>query len=263
MILDMQHKHSIDVQLAAAWGAGNARAADLLVRTHRAWLIRFFATKVGDSEGEDLVQETLLQAHRAVRMYRGMAGFRTFLRAIAQNVLKQHYRKKKTSAARGRATQTYYDETANLGAAMLEAPQSILPDEQLALLEALDKLSPPEFELLALGLETSVAGTAGAAEALGISKTTAARHHRAVLVRLNRMVEGEPRAPRGPLDPLAACEREQAVLEMQLRWLLVLVDALVRRATVTPYGLGPHPSSRRTTRAGSCATAGSRAASPG
>ncbi len=56
---------------------------------------RFFANKVGAS-ADDLIQQTFLGCVEARQRFAGAASFRTFLFAIAKNVLHNHYRAQRT-----------------------------------------------------------------------------------------------------------------------------------------------------------------------
>jgi RNA polymerase sigma-70 factor (ECF subfamily) len=78
-----------DAALIAAWQDGDEQAAAELVRRHARPLARFLAgAGAPEAELDDLVQETLIRAFRAVGRFRGQCQFRTWLLTIGGNVLK-------------------------------------------------------------------------------------------------------------------------------------------------------------------------------
>jgi len=86
-----------DADLIAAWRGGDEQAATELVRRHARALARFLSgAGAPDADLEDLVQEALIRAFRAVDRFRGQCQFRTWLLTIGGNLLKDHGR----SAAR-------------------------------------------------------------------------------------------------------------------------------------------------------------------
>jgi len=83
-----------DAALIAAWRGGDEQAAAELVRRHGRALARFLAgAGAPDADLEDLVQEALIRAFRAVDRFRGQCQFRTWLLTIGGNVLKDHGRR--------------------------------------------------------------------------------------------------------------------------------------------------------------------------
>ena len=82
-----------DGDLIARYLAGEERAATELVRRHATALARYIAAQgAPDEELEDLTQETLFKAFRALGTFRGGASFRTWLLAIGGNLLKDRGR---------------------------------------------------------------------------------------------------------------------------------------------------------------------------
>jgi len=78
-----------DAALIAAWQSGDEQAAAELVRRHARPLARFLAGAGAPSADlDDLVQDTLVRAFRAVGKFRGQCQFRTWLLTIGGNVLK-------------------------------------------------------------------------------------------------------------------------------------------------------------------------------
>ncbi len=85
-----------DHELAAAYRAGDERAAAELVRRHAPALGRFlYSSGAAPDEIEDLVQEALFRAFRRLDGWRGEASFRSWLFAIGGNVLRDEFRRRK------------------------------------------------------------------------------------------------------------------------------------------------------------------------
>ena len=83
-----------DGELIARYLAGDESAAGDLVRRHTTSLARWLAVQGSpDSELEDLVQEALFKAFRALRTFRGGSSFRTWLLTIGANVLRDRQRR--------------------------------------------------------------------------------------------------------------------------------------------------------------------------
>jgi RNA polymerase sigma factor (sigma-70 family) len=80
-----------DLALLEAWSRGDAAAGEALFERHFDAVVRFFRNKVDDSP-DDLVQRTFLGCVEARDRFRGDASFRTFVFAVAHNVLKNHFR---------------------------------------------------------------------------------------------------------------------------------------------------------------------------
>jgi RNA polymerase sigma factor (sigma-70 family) len=82
-----------DAELVEAWAAGDSVSGSRLFDRHYASIYRFFANKLsGPSEIEDLVQQSFMACIEPKTRYRGEASFRTFLFAVARNVLLRHLR---------------------------------------------------------------------------------------------------------------------------------------------------------------------------
>ncbi len=83
-----------DAELIAAWQGGDEQAAADLVRRHARALARFLAgAGAPEADLDDLVQEALIRAFRAVDRFRGQCQFRTWLLTIGGNLLKDHGRR--------------------------------------------------------------------------------------------------------------------------------------------------------------------------
>jgi RNA polymerase sigma-70 factor (ECF subfamily) len=82
-----------DAELLDAWASGDTVSGSRLFDRHYPSIYRFFANKLSSpSEIEDLVQQSFMACVEAKARYRGEASFRTFLFAIARNVLLRHLR---------------------------------------------------------------------------------------------------------------------------------------------------------------------------
>ena len=84
----------VDEELAMLdqWCAGDAVAGNTLFKRHFTSLYRFFEHK-SHGEIDDLVQETFFQCVKSRTTFRQQSSFRTYLFAIARNVLYGHWRK--------------------------------------------------------------------------------------------------------------------------------------------------------------------------
>jgi len=85
-----------DFELLEAWRKGDRKAGDELFVRHFDSLYRFFARKVG-GEVEDLVQKTFLACVEGQDSFRQQSSFRTYLFAIARNLLYRYWRTRSRS----------------------------------------------------------------------------------------------------------------------------------------------------------------------
>ena len=76
-----------DLQLIAAWKAGDQRAATELVERHASALARFAASCGARDEIDELVQDTFVKAFASLDGFRGESGFRTWLFTIERRLL--------------------------------------------------------------------------------------------------------------------------------------------------------------------------------
>ncbi|MBK7829019.1 MAG: sigma-70 family RNA polymerase sigma factor [Nannocystis sp.] len=83
-----------DVELFHAWRAGDVAAGSQLFARHFDCIYRFFRNKL-DGDIEDLVQRTFTGCVTSRDRFRETASFRTYLFAVAQNVLREHLRAKR------------------------------------------------------------------------------------------------------------------------------------------------------------------------
>jgi RNA polymerase sigma-70 factor (ECF subfamily) len=82
-----------DVDLIAAWRAGDEGAAAELVRRHAQSVARYLSAAGAGDDVDDLVQETFFRAFRKIEGYRGGSSFRTWVIAIGANALKDMRRR--------------------------------------------------------------------------------------------------------------------------------------------------------------------------
>jgi RNA polymerase sigma-70 factor (ECF subfamily) len=82
-----------DLALLEQWCNGDKSAGTQLFQRHFSTLYKFFEHKV-IGEVDDLVQETFLECVKARDTFRRQSTFRTYLFAIARNILLQHLRRK-------------------------------------------------------------------------------------------------------------------------------------------------------------------------
>ncbi len=88
-----------DEALYAAWRAGDSKAGAELFERHYPAIARFFRNKV-DGDAPDLIQKTFLACLEGKEKNRGDSSFRTYLFAVAHNVLYKHFRGKVREGAR-------------------------------------------------------------------------------------------------------------------------------------------------------------------
>lgn len=89
-----------DRTLFEAWCAGDRTAGTKLFDRHYEAIARFFHNKVEGPASADLIQNTFLACVEARDRFRGDSGFRTFLFAVARNLLHKHYRARHGPSAR-------------------------------------------------------------------------------------------------------------------------------------------------------------------
>jgi RNA polymerase sigma factor (sigma-70 family) len=83
-----------DEELMAAYIDGDAGAFRALFQRHAAVLYRLARRRLtSDDDARDVVQQTLLQMHRARNDFRRGSRLRPWLFTIAMNLVREHYRK--------------------------------------------------------------------------------------------------------------------------------------------------------------------------
>ena len=87
-----------DLELVDAWSRGDPRAAAELFERHFDGVDRFFRNKVADYD--DLVQQTFTACLEGRDRFRRDSAFRTYLFAIANNVLRAYFRTRRRESER-------------------------------------------------------------------------------------------------------------------------------------------------------------------
>ncbi|MCA9681405.1 MAG: sigma-70 family RNA polymerase sigma factor [Myxococcales bacterium] len=86
-------ERSHERELLLAWRDGDRAAGSRLIRSHAAMVQRFFANKLSNTEQvEELSQRTFAACVSGVERFRGDSNFRTWLFAVANNVLREYFR---------------------------------------------------------------------------------------------------------------------------------------------------------------------------
>jgi len=80
-----------DVELLEAWRGGDRRAGEQLFERHYDVIRRFFRNKL-EFGVDDLIQQTFLACVESRERIRGDSSFRTYLFAVAANLLRKHLR---------------------------------------------------------------------------------------------------------------------------------------------------------------------------
>ena len=168
-----------DQKLLHAWRAGDRRAGSELFARHFDGVYRFFLNKV-DGGVEDLVQRTFVACVEGRDRFREEASFRTYLFAIAHNLLKVHLR----TTARSRRQDFERDSLVDLGA----GPPTIVGacEEERLVVHALRKI-PIESQVLLELFYWEDLGVADIAVAMDVPVGTAATRLR----RARQLLEAE------------------------------------------------------------------------
>lgn len=154
-----------DEELLEAWREGDRSAGNELFQRHFEPIRRFFTNKV-DREVEELVQSTFTRCVEARDRYQGRSSFRTFLFAVAHNVLREFFR------AKDRNRTVDFDSTSAVDLGVGPATALGGRREQRVLLEALRRI-PIELQVvLELYYWEQLSGSA-LGEVLGVPEDTA------------------------------------------------------------------------------------------
>lgn len=130
-----------DFELLESWRGGDKEAGNTLFERHFDAIQRFFRNKVGPERLEDLIQHTFLILVEKRDDFRGESSFRTYLFAVAHNVLRNAFRSHKRKNERfDFGTVSVHD--VGPGPATMVAKQQ---DKQL-LLQALRRI-PLDFQV--------------------------------------------------------------------------------------------------------------------
>lgn len=189
-----------DLELLELWRAGDREAGNALFGRHFAAVFRFFRNKTG-ADAEDLVQRTFVACVEGRDRFRADASFRTYLFAIAHNVLREHLRR------RGRSDGEL-DLDAHSLADLAPSPSSVLAAraEENVLLRALRRIPVASQVLLELYYWEQFTG-AELARFLGVREEAARGRLRTAKQQLERAiaeVEADPRLVSTTLSRLDA-----------------------------------------------------------
>lgn len=169
-----------DAELLRAWHGGDRAAGEALFERHYEPVRRFFRNKV--REPAELVQRTFIACLEHAERFRGDASFRTFLFAIANNLLRKHYRE--LAGPRGKV------ELGTVSAEDLrQSPSRELQvnEEKRLLLRALRRLSIDQQVLLELHYWEELK-VSELAEVLGVPVGTVKTRMRVARQRLEALI---------------------------------------------------------------------------
>lgn len=178
-----------DLELLDAWRAGDGEAGDALFRRHFDAVCRFFRTKLGDEEVEDLIQRTFQVCTAKRGELAPEYSFRGYLFGVARNLLLDHLRRR---YRRGEHENISEHSLADLGTSPSAA---VARSEREALLrEAMRRISLEQRMLLELAHWEGLSGRE-IAEALDIGEHTVrsrlARARAALREQIQRL-DGQP-----------------------------------------------------------------------
>lgn len=187
-----------DNELFRAWRAGDRQAGSLLFARHFDAIYRFFRNKL-DDDIEDLVQRTFVACVEGRERFREEASFRTYLFAVAHNLLREHFRRKRKAKDR-----LDLDEVSivDLGASPISLV--VAQAEERVLLQALRRIPVTSQMILELYFWEKLTG-AELGSVLGVVEDTARSRLRKAKQQLEaaiRAIEAEPRRLESTLSNL-------------------------------------------------------------
>ena len=191
-----------DFDLLAAWRGGDRDAGEALFDRHFSSISRFFRNKVTTGV-DDLVQKTFLGLVESRDSFRGHSSFRTFLFAIAHNVLSKHYRTRSRNKM----------DLESVSAADLAPGQSSLMAKKLEhrLLAQALRTIPLQYQMLLELQYWESLSTSEIAEVLGVPQGTAKtrlRKAKAVLREAVEQLADSPELRASTLEGLDGWARE-------------------------------------------------------
>lgn len=198
-----------DSDLIRAWRAGDRQSGSVLFERHFDSIRRFFRNKV-DHGVEDLVQRTFVACLEGRDRFREESSFRTYLFAIAHNLLREHFRRQR------RATEELDLERVSivdLGA----SPSSLLAAraEEKLLLHGLRQLPIASQVILELYYWEQLTG-AELGLFLGVPEDTARSRLRRAKNQLEAAIERLASTPADLESTLAGLDRWAANVRAQL-----------------------------------------------
>lgn len=139
-----------DGELIERWRRGDERAATLLVDRHAQPLARFIASLGGGEFVEEVVQDTFVRAFGSLDRFRAESSLRTWLFAIARNLLRDRAR-----SAKGKGATVPVEE--EHAVADHDALDQLVAGETAARLRAaVARLTPMQREVFALRVSEGV-----------------------------------------------------------------------------------------------------------
>lgn len=177
-----------DPDLFRAWQGGDRRAGSTLFSRHFEAIYRFFRNKL-DGDIEDLVQRTFVACVEGRERFRGESTFRTYLFAVAHNLLRDHLRRRMR-----RPQPVDLDEISAVEAGA--SPLSVLAArvEERVLLEALRRIPMGSQVILELYYWEKLTG-AELGSVLGVVEDTARSRLRKAKRQLEEVIRGIKAAP--------------------------------------------------------------------
>jgi RNA polymerase sigma-70 factor (ECF subfamily) len=172
-------------KLAEALRNQEPEAVQELVRAYGDRLLRSAFLLCGsETDAEDLVQETFLQAIRSARRFRARSTLYTWLHAILLNLSRHYHRERKRMIYDGEAGE---GEVAESG----ESPMRLdIESSAVSLEEALRRLSGPHREVLVLRFYEGLK-IGEIAERLGLSKGTVKSRLHYALAEMQKLLPKE------------------------------------------------------------------------
>lgn len=202
---------SSDGELFRAWRAGDRQAGSLLFARHFDAIYRFFRNKL-DGDIEDLVQRTFTACVEGRERFREEASFRTYLFAVAHNLLREHLRRRR------RAPELLELDLESASAVDLGAsPLSLVvaKTEERVLLQALRRIPMSSQVILELYFwEKLTGGEIGAF--LDVPEDTARSRLRRAKQQLEAMIRHIEATPRDLESTLSNLEKWAEAVRRQL-----------------------------------------------
>jgi RNA polymerase sigma-70 factor, ECF subfamily len=142
-----------DLELLEAWRSGDKKAAGVILNRYYKLIRRTVATKVPESEIDDIVQKVVIALHEGRETFRGDASLKTYALKITRNMIASYFRGRRPAAdvlrssvrelGVGPSTLLLEQENQRL---LLEALRSITIDDQLLLeLHYWEKMTGPQL----------------------------------------------------------------------------------------------------------------------
>lgn len=187
-----------DSELFHAWRAGDRQAGSELFGRHFDAVYRFFRNKL-DDDIEDLVQRTFVACVEGRERFREESSFRTYLFAVAHNLLREHFRRKQRAGLR---IDLDAETAVDLGASPLSVV--VARTEEKLLLQALRRIPLNSQIILELYFWERMTG-AELGGVLHVPEDTARSRLRKAKQQLEQMIrrlEVEPNAQKSTLSGL-------------------------------------------------------------